>query len=135
MAGKIGNITFAVKLALFLIYSNKAQKFCSEMKIATRYYGREDRQSNFCGQAGFSLKKRALSKKLRTQETGALGGLEEKIISGGDYFNDRRTFVSLETSDSADDKRYKWSDRSELAKEESLSLRARTNLSSKPAQH
>ena len=62
------------------------------------------------------LEKRALSRKLRTRETGALGGLEEKIISCGDYFNDRRTFVSLETSDSVDEKRYKWSDRSELAK-------------------
>ena len=40
--------------------------------------------------------------------------LEEKIISGGDYSNDRRTFVSLEASDSTDEKRYKWSDRSEL---------------------
>ena len=62
------------------------------------------------------LEKRALSRKLRTRKTGALGGLEEKIISCGDYFNDRRTFVSLETSDSVDEKRYKWSDRSELAK-------------------
>ncbi len=71
------------------------------------------------------LEKRALSRKLRTRETGALGGLEEKIISCGDYFNDRRTFVSLETSDSVDEKRYKWSDRSELAKVKNLSLRAR----------
>ena len=42
--------------------------------------------------------------------------LEERKFSGGGFSNDRRTFVSLEASESAGEKRYKWSDRSELAK-------------------
>ena len=56
--------------------------------------------------------------------------LEEKIISGGDYFNDRQTFVSLEASDSTDEKRYKWSDRSELVGFLEKTLTSQTNLGS-----
>ena len=48
--------------------------------------------------------------------------LEERKFSGGGFSNDRRTFVSLEASESAGEKRYKWSARSELAKVENLSL-------------
>ena len=40
--------------------------------------------------------------------------LEERKFSGGGFSDDRRTFVSLEASESAGEKRYKWSDRSEL---------------------
>ncbi len=49
--------------------------------------------------------------------------LEEKIISGGDYFNDRRSFVSFEKATAPSIKRYKTSDRSELANV--MRLRAR----------
>ena len=35
---------------------------------------------------------------------GVPGGLEEEIISGGDYFNERRRFVSFEANDNAADK-------------------------------
>ena len=35
---------------------------------------------------------------------GVPGGLKEGIISGGDYFNERRRFVSFEASDNAADK-------------------------------
>ena len=35
---------------------------------------------------------------------GVPGGLEEEIISGGDYFNERRRFVSFEVRGNATDK-------------------------------
>lgn len=35
---------------------------------------------------------------------GVPGGLAEEIISGGDYFNERRRFVSFEASNNAADK-------------------------------